>query len=257
MLNLAINFKNPGAHTNVNPRCFAFYDTPRDWFGAYDVCVGLRNGGLRYDLVSIDSLNENNFIAREANQRFSASHYLIGLYALDPQEWSCDDTSSFRNWDVGEPSGVGDQTIASRITGKCCYFFSSNSLNWADARNACWQRGYDIASIDDPSANNFIASRASQRFSASHYLIGLYRPSSTSQYWYWNDGNWASYRNWDTNQPTGMGTIAIVSRLTGNWSVNFDDFKLPFVCRSYWYSTGSTEATTSYYWRDENEKKEA
>ncbi|PAV75207.1 hypothetical protein WR25_21967 [Diploscapter pachys] len=102
-----------------------------------------------------------------------------------------------------------------------------------------------------------VESQAAQRFSASHFIIGLYRSSPTSQYWYWYNGDWFTYRNWDTNEPAGVGTIAIASKLTGKWSASFNDYSLPFVCESNWYTTEGYYASSTSWYGPKNEHKQS
>uniref|UniRef100_A0A914C2F7 alpha-mannosidase n=1 Tax=Acrobeloides nanus TaxID=290746 RepID=A0A914C2F7_9BILA len=109
---LNVNVGNQGCtcsgswyQSSINPcDCYNFVQTPTDWTSANNDC---RKQNPRASLSSVDSAFENNELLSLLQSKTSCSQAFIGMTQQTSNVWSWinNDTSPYRNWRTGYPSG--------------------------------------------------------------------------------------------------------------------------------------------------------
>ncbi|KAK9518661.1 hypothetical protein VZT92_022845, partial [Zoarces viviparus] len=81
-----------------------------------------------------------------------------------------------------------------------CYVFITDEIEWADAASSCVRHGGTLASIEDPSEQEFIKSYV-EIFQDSHsaFWVGLYKTHGGD--WKWLDKTVLDYINWAEDEP--------------------------------------------------------
>jgi hypothetical protein len=111
-----------GGHT------YQFCSATASWTSADSAC----RGGTRYDLVTISSSAENDFVQRETRSR-STFDWWIGLYqpgGSGPWSWSSGSSSSHRNWGPSEPNDTGDCARISPTDGRWYDWYCSSGYRY-------------------------------------------------------------------------------------------------------------------------------
>uniref|UniRef100_A0A7N5ZZC2 Mannose receptor, C type 1b n=1 Tax=Anabas testudineus TaxID=64144 RepID=A0A7N5ZZC2_ANATE len=81
-----------------------------------------------------------------------------------------------------------------------CYLFVTEEIEWADAASSCVRHGGILASIEDPSEQQFIKSYIEIfQDSYSSFWIGLYKTHKGT--WNWLDKTVMDYTNWAPDEP--------------------------------------------------------
>ncbi|XP_071348975.1 macrophage mannose receptor 1-like isoform X1 [Trachinotus anak] len=97
-----------------------------------------------------------------------------------------------------------------------CYLFLTASTEWPDASATCERHGATLASIEDPSEQQFIQNNVNKyQDSEPSFWIGLYK--THSGVWKWLDNTVIDYSNWDVNQPSA-GEYGTIETSDGKWT---------------------------------------
>ena len=144
-----------------------------------------------------------------------------------------------------------------------CYFFSSDTKNWTDARAACRELGtnYDLVSI----INNGIQEFLTKNLTSQSYYIGLNDISQEGIYKWVNEedltvGKTLEINHWNPGEPNNQGDedcVEIIGSLGGKWNDLPCSFKRKYICgrnketnTRMGLNTGNTqfEKTTGINW---------
>jgi len=86
------------------------------WRSARDACTSMSSGGTSSDLVSVQSLSENQFLVATMH----ASDSWIGLNDLENDGtfvWTDGSSVSYTHWEAGQPNDLLDQDCVNIIEG--------------------------------------------------------------------------------------------------------------------------------------------
>ncbi|KAF3858067.1 hypothetical protein F7725_011268 [Dissostichus mawsoni] len=111
-----------------------------------------------------------------------------------------------------------------------CYLFLTGRIQWPDASAGCVRHGGTLASITDPSEQEFIHSNIISFQDQSSFWIGLYKTHRGM--WQWLDRSVVDYSNWRMDQPGdhtyGAIRVGMVDGQQGTSCMTEDIFaKLP------------------------------
>ncbi|XP_022613990.1 macrophage mannose receptor 1-like isoform X1 [Seriola dumerili] len=111
-----------------------------------------------------------------------------------------------------------------------CYIFFTDEKEWASAAASCARHGGSLASIEDPSEQEFIQNNT-KTYKDSHtsFWIGLYKTHKGD--WLWLDNTVKDYTNWDEGQPTSQNHGAI-STSDGTWRAGAQWYDRPYICKT-------------------------
>uniref|UniRef100_A0A3B4X378 Mannose receptor, C type 1b n=1 Tax=Seriola lalandi dorsalis TaxID=1841481 RepID=A0A3B4X378_SERLL len=111
-----------------------------------------------------------------------------------------------------------------------CYIFFTDEKEWASAAASCARHGGSLASIEDPSEQEFIQNNAKiYKDSHTSFWIGLYKTHKGD--WLWLDNTVKDYTNWDEGQPTFQNHGAI-SASDGTWKTGAQWYDRPYICKT-------------------------
>ncbi|KAK2822606.1 hypothetical protein Q5P01_022671 [Channa striata] len=111
-----------------------------------------------------------------------------------------------------------------------CYIFFTEEASWADAATNCVKHGGALASIEDPSEQEYIQSNV-KAFEDSHtsFWIGLFKTHRGQ--WVWLDKKVMDYTNWGEDKPDDLsyGSIATAN---GLWKTSREYSRKPYICKT-------------------------
>ncbi|XP_028282934.1 macrophage mannose receptor 1b isoform X2 [Parambassis ranga] len=110
-----------------------------------------------------------------------------------------------------------------------CYLFITDEIEWADAASSCVRHGGMLASIEDPSEQQFLKSNV-EIFQDSHtsFWIGLYKTYKGT--WLWLDKTVMDYSNWAPDEPdSDYGSIRTSD---GAWSSGRRWHDRSYICKT-------------------------
>ncbi|MCB0519110.1 MAG: HYR domain-containing protein, partial [Saprospiraceae bacterium] len=115
-----------------------------------------------------------------------------------------------------QPENIPGFNVMGEMNGKV-YYISTVEKNWTDAKAHCEAQGGQLAIVDSPAKNSFLAGGIGF-FSAAY--IGLTDKDSEGNY-QWLNGAPFAYQNWEPGQPNG-GTdenyVAMHGWSSGRWA---------------------------------------
>jgi hypothetical protein len=82
------------------------------------------------------------------------------------------------------------------------YMFCPDTVNWDDARDACYTAGYHMVSVDDALENAWIDTVVDTHTSGE-WWIG-FNDVATEGDFVWEDGSTVTYTNWHTDEPNNL-----------------------------------------------------
>ncbi|XP_035491562.2 macrophage mannose receptor 1 isoform X1 [Scophthalmus maximus] len=111
-----------------------------------------------------------------------------------------------------------------------CYLFLTERLSWSDASVSCARHGGTLASIEDPTEQQFIL-RNVKIFEDNHssFWMGLYK--THKGVWQWLDKTVMDYINWDTDQP-GDNTYGVIEVSDGRWRTGEKWNRREYICKT-------------------------
>ncbi|XP_040911918.1 macrophage mannose receptor 1-like [Toxotes jaculatrix] len=111
-----------------------------------------------------------------------------------------------------------------------CYLFLTDRIEWPDASASCVRHGGTLASIEDPTEQEFIQGNVKQ-FQDSHasFWIGLYK--THAGLWQWLDKSVMDYSNWDAGLPddNSYGSIKVSD---GKWRGGRNWHDKAYICKT-------------------------
>ncbi|XP_041804638.1 macrophage mannose receptor 1-like [Chelmon rostratus] len=111
-----------------------------------------------------------------------------------------------------------------------CYKFFTESKAWPDASASCARHGGSLASIEDPSEQDFIQSNAKMfEDSQASFWIGLYKTHRGE--WFWLDRTVMDYTNWGEGEPDS-GSHGRISTSSGTWTASDHWYIRPYICKT-------------------------
>ncbi|XP_069548457.1 macrophage mannose receptor 1-like [Brachyistius frenatus] len=110
-----------------------------------------------------------------------------------------------------------------------CYMFITDEIEWADAASSCARHGGILASIQDPSEQQFIKSNV-EIFEDSHtsFWIGTYKTYKGT--WMWLDKTVMDYANWAPDEPDS--DYGAIRSSDGGWSSGHRWHDRPYICKT-------------------------
>ncbi|XP_044077016.1 macrophage mannose receptor 1-like [Siniperca chuatsi] len=111
-----------------------------------------------------------------------------------------------------------------------CYLFLTEKVEWPDASANCVRHGGTLASIEDPSEQDFIQSNINI-FKDSHtsFWIGLYKTHRGM--WLWLDKTAMDYTNWGDGEPDS-NTYGAIRAANGKWSTARPWYDRGYICKT-------------------------
>uniref|UniRef100_A0A7N9AS74 Mannose receptor, C type 1b n=1 Tax=Mastacembelus armatus TaxID=205130 RepID=A0A7N9AS74_9TELE len=111
-----------------------------------------------------------------------------------------------------------------------CYLILTQRIEWPDASTNCAKHGGSLASIEDPSEQNFILNHLKTlEDSHSSFWIGLYK--THKGYWQWLDKTVMDYTNWDLDQPDRRD-YGMIKVSDGKWKTGNKWNDRPYICKT-------------------------
>ncbi|KAM8728446.1 macrophage mannose receptor 1-like [Acanthopagrus schlegelii] len=111
-----------------------------------------------------------------------------------------------------------------------CYMFLTQSKRWPDAAHSCVTHGGLLASIEDPSEQEFIESNIKIfQDSETFFWTGLYKNHKGE--WLWLDGTVMDYTNWGEGQPFDHSYGGIATS-DGTWKTSYQRYYRPYICKT-------------------------
>ncbi|XP_071402106.1 macrophage mannose receptor 1-like [Centroberyx affinis] len=110
-----------------------------------------------------------------------------------------------------------------------CYVFITEEVQWADAASNCVRHGGNLASIEDPSEQDFIKSNV-KIFEDSHnsFWIGLFKTHKGK--WLWLDKTVMDYTNWGPDEPDD-DSYGKVQSSDGTWRTGHS-WRRAYICKT-------------------------
>lgn len=110
-----------------------------------------------------------------------------------------------------------------------CYLFVGEEVEWADAGSSCARHGGGLASIEDPSEQEFIKKNL-EVFQSAHnsFWVGLYKTHKGS--WQWFDRTVMDYTNWAEEEP--RSDYGEVRSSDGKWSTGRRWHDRAYICKT-------------------------
>ncbi|XP_042353414.1 macrophage mannose receptor 1-like [Plectropomus leopardus] len=110
-----------------------------------------------------------------------------------------------------------------------CYRFFTDRRSWPDASVSCGRHGGSLASIEDPSEQEFIKSNANiYKDISSTFWIGLFKTHKGE--WLWLDRTVMDYTNWAEGEP--FRSHGAISSFDGTWSASHERVRKPYICKT-------------------------
>uniref|UniRef100_UPI003AAF93A9 macrophage mannose receptor 1-like n=1 Tax=Centroberyx gerrardi TaxID=166262 RepID=UPI003AAF93A9 len=111
-----------------------------------------------------------------------------------------------------------------------CYVFIPEEIQWANAASNCVRHGGTLASIEDPSEQDFIKSNVKIfEDSQSSFWIGLFKTHKGK--WLWLDKTVMDYTNWGPDEPDDDGYGEILSS-DGTWRTGHGWHSRAYICKT-------------------------
>ncbi|KAI4809335.1 hypothetical protein KUCAC02_018227, partial [Chaenocephalus aceratus] len=110
-----------------------------------------------------------------------------------------------------------------------CYLFFTDRMKWPDASAGCVRHGGTLASITDPSEQEFIHSNIISFQDQSSFWIGLYKTHRGM--WQWLDRSVVDYSNWLMDQP-GDHTYGAIRVGDGRWITGNQWYDRGYICKT-------------------------
>ncbi|XP_033960954.1 macrophage mannose receptor 1-like isoform X3 [Pseudochaenichthys georgianus] len=110
-----------------------------------------------------------------------------------------------------------------------CYLFFTDRMKWPDASAGCVRHGGTLASITDPSEQEFIHSNIISFQDQSSFWIGLYKTHRGM--WQWLDRSVMDYSNWLMDQP-GDHTYGAIRVGDGRWITGNQWYDRGYICKT-------------------------
>ncbi|XP_023933559.1 macrophage mannose receptor 1-like [Lingula anatina] len=218
------------------------------WHDAKIYCI--QNGG---DLISIHSVDENNFLISQA---YDSRQFWIGLNALDFEsyKWSDGSVLDFLAWDVNQPTNL--------YGGQRCATFSKLTGNWGNEncgeyKNYICKRHKDTRTTVAPTPTPVILGGCPTGFQGIAFLTTVLK-DKTLNYWIglsiqwvgykrryrrfrWADNSKIDYANWDFGEPSGTSytpkedCVAVASKgnSIGRWRDHGCNVKMGYICQTW------------------------
>ncbi|XP_041848819.1 macrophage mannose receptor 1-like isoform X2 [Melanotaenia boesemani] len=110
-----------------------------------------------------------------------------------------------------------------------CYLFITDEIEWADAGSSCVRHGGILASIEEPSEQQFIKSNI-EVFQDSHrsFWIGFFKTYKGT--WLWLDKTVVDYTNWAADEPDS--DYGAVRTSDGTWTSGRRWHDRPYICKT-------------------------
>uniref|UniRef100_A0A673AFI2 Macrophage mannose receptor 1-like n=1 Tax=Sphaeramia orbicularis TaxID=375764 RepID=A0A673AFI2_9TELE len=110
-----------------------------------------------------------------------------------------------------------------------CYLFVTEEIEWADAASSCVRHGGTLASIEDPSEQEFIKSNVEvYQDSHSSFWIGLFKTHKGT--WSWLDKTVLDYTNWAEIEPNN--DYGEISTSDGTWGTGRRWHDRAYICET-------------------------
>ncbi|XP_047444532.1 macrophage mannose receptor 1-like [Mugil cephalus] len=111
-----------------------------------------------------------------------------------------------------------------------CYAFFTMEKDWSGASASCVKHGANLASIEDPSEQDFITTHViTFKDSYTSFWIGLYKTHRGE--WKWLDKTVMDYTNWGEDQPSGY-INGEISTTNGTWRTSRNVYNRPYICKT-------------------------
>ncbi|XP_070700691.1 macrophage mannose receptor 1-like [Pempheris klunzingeri] len=111
-----------------------------------------------------------------------------------------------------------------------CYIFFTEEKAWADASASCVRHGGTLASIEDPSEQEFIERNAKIfQDSQTSFWIGLFKTHRGE--WLWLDRTVMDYTNWADSQPVDH-SHGEISTSDGTWRTGNQHYSRSYICKT-------------------------
>ncbi|XP_070774848.1 macrophage mannose receptor 1-like [Enoplosus armatus] len=111
-----------------------------------------------------------------------------------------------------------------------CYLFVTEKAEWPNASANCVRHGGTLASIEDPSEQDFIQSNVKAfQDSQSSFWIGLYRTHKGM--WLWLDKTAMDYNNWIVGQPN-HNSYGSIRTTDGRWTTADRWYDRGYICKT-------------------------
>ncbi|XP_023259418.1 macrophage mannose receptor 1-like [Seriola lalandi dorsalis] len=110
-----------------------------------------------------------------------------------------------------------------------CYLFITDETEWPNAASNCARHGGSLATIEDPSEQQFLQSNV-EMFQDSHtsFWIGLYKTHKGT--WMWLDKTVMDYTNWAEDEPDS--DFGAISTSGGIWKSGRRWHDRPYICKT-------------------------
>ncbi|XP_030606959.1 macrophage mannose receptor 1-like isoform X2 [Archocentrus centrarchus] len=110
-----------------------------------------------------------------------------------------------------------------------CYLFIQDENEWPNAASSCVRHGGALASIEDPSEQDFIKSTVGN-FQDSHssFWIGLFKTHKGT--WFWLDRTVLDYTNWAPDEPDS--DYGAIQTSDGTWNSGHRWQDRPYICKT-------------------------
>ncbi|XP_037537285.1 macrophage mannose receptor 1 [Nematolebias whitei] len=110
-----------------------------------------------------------------------------------------------------------------------CYLFVTDEIEWADAASSCVRHGGILASIEDPTEQEFIKSNIEVlQDSHSSFWIGLFKTHKGT--WLWLDKTILDFANWAPDEPDS--DYGAIRSLDGTWSSGRRWHDRAYICKT-------------------------
>ncbi|KAF3858068.1 hypothetical protein F7725_011269 [Dissostichus mawsoni] len=124
-----------------------------------------------------------------------------------------------------------------------CYLFLTGRIQWPDASAGCVRHGGTLASITDPSEQEFIHSNIISFQDQSSFWIGLYKTHRGM--WQWLDRSVVDYSNWRMDQP-GDHTYGAIRVGDGRWITGNQWYDRGYICKTAKVTPGMDPQTRGH-----------
>ncbi|XP_069548054.1 macrophage mannose receptor 1-like [Brachyistius frenatus] len=111
-----------------------------------------------------------------------------------------------------------------------CYIFFTNERQWADASASCVRHGGMLASIEEPSEQEFIQNQVKTfQDTYTSFWMGLYKTHKAE--WLWLDKTVMDYTNWGEGEHDD-DSFGAISTSNGIWKSDNKEYYRPYICKT-------------------------
>ncbi|XP_040270577.1 CD209 antigen-like protein C isoform X5 [Bufo bufo] len=112
--------------------------------------------------------------------------------------------------------------------GLFCYYFSTDTLSWDNAKDECVRKGSALAFLKNKDETDALKASLEN----GRYWIGLRRDTDPGK-WKWVDGSMLTHSTWKKGEPNNLQNEDCAESESGYWNDLTCERKLKYICKKW------------------------